>query len=158
VALSLNLFYSLIHPSVILPGVSFGVLFPHRNLDCARFSGLTSERPNMKRSRREVSFRQYIVVAIGGIAMTAAVATIAHAYSGQQYASQAKITYAEVQAIALKAQPGTITDGELEPEAGGSGLRFSFDIRTSTGSTHEVGVDAANGNVLENSTEGMKPD
>ena len=72
--------------------------------------------------------------------------------------AQARITYAEAQAIALKAQPGTITDGELEPEAGGSGLRFSFDIRTNTGSTREVGVDAANGKVLENSAEGTNPD
>jgi uncharacterized membrane protein YkoI len=32
-------------------------------------------------------------------------------------------------AIALKAHPGKVTDEELEREAGGTGLRYSFDIK-----------------------------
>jgi uncharacterized membrane protein YkoI len=104
------------------------------------------------------AFRQRTTRLVGGIALTAVVTTAAHAYTGQQFASQAKITYSEARSIALKTQPGTITDGELEPEAGGSGLRFSFDIQTSAGATHEVGIDAANGTVLENSIEGENPD
>lgn len=78
-------------------------------------------------------------------------------YTGQSMADQAKVTMNKAQQIALKARPGTITDRELEKENGGSGLRYSFDIR-SKGITYEVGVDAANGKVLENNKEGPHPD
>ncbi len=54
--------------------------------------------------------------------------------------------------IALKAYPGKIIKEELKKEGGGSGLRYSFDI-TNTSGTHEVGVDAKTGKVLENSVE-----
>ena len=66
------------------------------------------------------------------------------AYTGEKLAKDAKISIAEARAIALKAHPGKITDEELEREAGGTGLRYSFDIK-SGGSTQEVGVDATNG-------------
>ena len=46
---------------------------------------------------------------------------------------------------------------ELERERGGSGLRYSFDIKSS-GQTFEVGIDAKTGRVLENSKEGQNPD
>jgi uncharacterized membrane protein YkoI len=52
----------------------------------------------------------------------------------------------------LKARPGEITDTELEREKGGSGLRYSFDIK-SGGKTYEVGVDAKTGTVLENGAD-----
>jgi opacity protein-like surface antigen len=55
-------------------------------------------------------------------------------------------------AVALRARPGAIVDKELEKEAGGSGLRYAFDI-TSHGKTYEVGVDARTGKVLENGAE-----
>jgi uncharacterized membrane protein YkoI len=67
-------------------------------------------------------------------------------------AAEAKITSDAARAIALKAQPGTVKEWELEKEAGGSGLRYSFDILNS-GVIHEVGVDAADGKVLENAVE-----
>jgi uncharacterized membrane protein YkoI len=57
----------------------------------------------------------------------------------------------------LKARPGTITDEELEKEKGGSGLRYSFDVKNGK-VTYEVGVDAQTGRVLENSKEGRHPD
>jgi uncharacterized membrane protein YkoI len=57
----------------------------------------------------------------------------------------------------LKARPGTITDEELEREKGGSGLRYSFDVKNGK-VTYEVGVDAQTGRVLENSKEGRHPD
>ena len=38
-----------------------------------------------------------------------------------------------------------------------TGLRFSFDIKKH-GVTHEVGVDANTGKVLENAAEGKNPD
>ena len=78
-------------------------------------------------------------------------------YTGQNLSPQAKVKMAEAQAIALKARPGKITDKELEKEAGGSGLRYSFDIAAG-GVTYEVGVDAKDGKVLENAKEGVHPD
>lgn len=76
----------------------------------------------------------------------------AHAYSGRQYAKQARISLAEARAIALKAFPGKILKQELEQEAGGSGLRYSFDIQNKQ-RVHEVGVDAKTGKLLENSDD-----
>ena len=81
----------------------------------------------------------------------------AYAYSGQRYAHEAKISMAQARHIALKAQNGRIIAGELEHEAGGSGLRYSFDIRSGK-AIHEVGVDARSGKVLENSIEGANAD
>jgi Peptidase propeptide and YPEB domain len=65
---------------------------------------------------------------------------------------------AEARAIALKAHPGKITDEELERESGGTGLRYLFDIKSGSAATHEVGVDAKIGRVLENAKEGKNPD
>ena len=79
------------------------------------------------------------------------------AYTGENLAKGAKIGIDDARAIALKARPGTITDEELEKEKGGSGLRYSFDIK-SGGVVHEVGVDAQTGKVLENAKEGPHPD
>jgi uncharacterized membrane protein YkoI len=81
----------------------------------------------------------------------------AQAYTGQELASKAKIGIAQARAMALKAHPGKITDEELERERGGSGLRYSFDIKRGS-ITHEVGVDAKTGKVLENKKEGPNPD
>lgn len=63
----------------------------------------------------------------------------------------------EARKIALKAHPGKIVDQELEKESGGSGLRYSFDIKHGA-KTYEVGVDAKTGKVLENASEGKNPD
>jgi hypothetical protein len=67
-----------------------------------------------------------------------------------------QVGIAEARAIALKAHRGKITDEELERETGGTGLRYSFDIKSGS-STQEVGVDARTGRVLENAKEGKKP-
>lgn len=67
-------------------------------------------------------------------------------------AKQAKIQFPEARAIATRAFPGTIVKEELEQEKGGSGLRYSFDIFSGK-LTHEVGVDAKTGKVLENAVE-----
>jgi len=79
------------------------------------------------------------------------------AYTGEKLAKDAKISIAEARAIALKAHPGKITDEELERETGGTGLRYSFDIKSGR-STQEVGVDAGTGRVLENAKEGRNSD
>ena len=81
----------------------------------------------------------------------------AMAYSGEDLAKNAKVSMDQAIVIALKARPGTITDKELEREGGGSGLRYSFDVKAS-GRTYEVGVDAMTGKVLENGAEGANPD
>ena len=90
-------------------------------------------------------------------AVMAPTSTGALAYAGEKLAASTKITIEEARSIALKAQPGKITDEELEKEKGGSGLRYSFDIKSGK-VTYEVGVDAVTGNVLENSKEGRHPD
>ena len=94
---------------------------------------------------------------LGLTVIVLAIAGPAAAYSGQQLAGKAKITIEQARAIALKAHPGQITDEELERERGGSGLRYSFDVKNGA-VTHEVGVDARTGRVLENKTEGRNPD
>ena len=81
----------------------------------------------------------------------------ASAYTGQQYAAEAKISLNQARVTALKTRPGIITDQELERERGGSGLRFSFDVKSGR-KTYEVGVDAKTGTVLENSAEGPNAD
>ena len=73
-------------------------------------------------------------------------------YTGHELAKGAKITIAQARAAAVKARPGRIVDQELEKEGGGSGLRYSFDIR-SHGKIIEVGIDAMTGAVLENGAE-----
>jgi uncharacterized membrane protein YkoI len=85
-----------------------------------------------------------------------ALADAAH-LTGDKYLPLAKISLDQARTIALKACPGAITDQELEKEKGGSGLRYSFDIKTAAG-VREVGVDAVTGIVLENSREGPHPD
>jgi uncharacterized membrane protein YkoI len=79
------------------------------------------------------------------------------AYTGEKLAKGAKVSIEQARAIAQQARPGAITDEELEREKGGSGLRYSFDIK-STGAVYEVGVDTQTGKVLENKKEGPHPD
>jgi uncharacterized membrane protein YkoI len=92
-----------------------------------------------------------------GLALAAGVAHAATAAPDHQLAKQARITPARAQAVALAARPGVVKDQELEKEAGGSGLRYSFDI-DAKGRVYEVGVDAKTGQVLENAREGKHPD
>jgi uncharacterized membrane protein YkoI len=90
-------------------------------------------------------------------ALTSTAAFSAQAYTGQALEKNVKISMEQATAIALNARPGQITDKELENEGGGSGLRYSFDVK-SGGVTYEVGVDAQTGKVLENNREGANPD
>jgi len=83
--------------------------------------------------------------------------TPAMAYTGQELSKQAKVSITDARAIALKVHPGKIIDEELEKEKGGTGLRYSFDIKRGA-VTQEVGVDAQTGKVLENKKEGPHPD
>jgi uncharacterized membrane protein YkoI len=96
------------------------------------------------------------VVTLLGLFLTVAAAN-AFAYTGQEFESQSKVSLIQAREIALKAHPGKITDEELEQESGGSGLRYSFDIKHGK-VTQEVGVDAKTGKVLENAPEGPNAD
>ncbi len=99
-----------------------------------------------------------LIVATGAVCLTAFLLS-AQAYTGHELAKDARITIREARAIALKACPGKIADEELEKEAGGSGLRYSFDIKgDKPNKIQEVGVDALTGKVLENKPEGAHPD
>ncbi len=91
------------------------------------------------------------------IALTLSFPMIGYAYTGQELAPQAKVSLPQARALALKAVPGTISGQELEKEPGGTGLRYSFDIKAGE-KTFEVGVDARTGAVLERKAEGQNPD
>lgn len=92
-----------------------------------------------------------IITTAGLIGLTT-LSISAYAFDGQQLAKDAKVTIEQARAIAVKAFPGKITDEELEKEKGGSGLRYSFDIKQGK-TEQEVGVDAKTGAVLENDAE-----
>ncbi len=72
--------------------------------------------------------------------------------TGHQLLPQAKVSLAQARAAALRAVNGTIVSQELEREAGGSGLRYTFDLKAAAG-VREVGVDAKTGAILENIAE-----
>jgi hypothetical protein len=112
--------------------------------------------PALPKNRGQI-MRQVINFSICATAVLLAVTSPAMAYTGQELARNAKISIKQARAMALKAHPGEITDQELEKERGGSGLRYSFDIKRGA-ITQEVGVDAMTGKVLENKKEGPHPD
>jgi uncharacterized membrane protein YkoI len=76
------------------------------------------------------------------------------AYTGEELAPRAHISIVQARSIALRTIPGEITDEELETEDGGSGLRYTFNIRRGA-KTYEVGIDASTAAVLENTIEGQ---
>ncbi|QQO19137.1 PepSY domain-containing protein [Bradyrhizobium diazoefficiens] len=93
--------------------------------------------------------RLTLTAAVAGMTMGAVPAFAA----SHGVVKDAKITMPEARQIALKARPGgKIVHEELEKEGGGSGLRYSFDVKQGS-KTIEVGVDAMTGKVLENAAE-----
>jgi uncharacterized membrane protein YkoI len=118
----------------------------------------------LKQQQENTMKREGILAAVMGVVMGVVMATgaavtavPAAAFTGEALAKDAKITLAEARDIALKAFAGEIVAEELEKEKGGSGLRYSFDIKNGR-LTHEVGVDAKTGKLLENSVEGAHHD
>jgi hypothetical protein len=73
-------------------------------------------------------------------------------FRGHQLVAHARLSLGQARATAMKVRPGALVDQELEQEAGGSGLRYSFDV-LSSGKIYEVGVDAKTGKILENDIE-----
>jgi uncharacterized membrane protein YkoI len=98
-----------------------------------------------------------ILLAMGIALASVSGAAMAAKLDGAQYLKDAKVTLKQARATAMKTVHGKIVAEELEKESGGSGLRYSFDIKVH-GAVHEVGVDAKTGKVLENSIEGDHPD
>jgi uncharacterized membrane protein YkoI len=106
---------------------------------------------------KEIEMKK-LTIATGAVCLSAFLLT-AQAYTGQEFSKDARINLKAAREIALKAFPGKIADEELEKEDGGSGLRYSFDVKRGKSSkTQEVGVDAMTGKILENATEGPNPD
>ena len=102
--------------------------------------------------------KQHTLVGLATVLGMVAAMSAAHAFDGQQYVKQARITLEQARTIALGVAPGaTIGDEELEREHGGSGLRYSFDLRTPQGE-REVGVDAMSGKVLEHGADAGNKD
>jgi uncharacterized membrane protein YkoI len=106
---------------------------------------------------KDETMRNAFIATISLALVLAGAALTAQATSPANLRAQAKIDMSHARNIALKAWPGKIVKEELEREPGGSGLRYSFDIKSAK-ATHEVGVDAKTGKVLENSVEGVDND
>ena len=56
---------------------------------------------------------------VAGISVLGIAAT-SFGYTGEEFAKDARVTFADARAIAVKAFPGKITDEELEKEKGGN--------------------------------------
>jgi uncharacterized membrane protein YkoI len=97
-------------------------------------------------------------LAMAGAALLAAAVALPPGLASAEAAPAKRpaITMSKARTIALKAFPGKIVKAELEHERGGSGLRYSFDMRRGK-HWREVGVDAMTGRVLENAREGANP-
>ena len=101
--------------------------------------------------------RKLATLAAGACLVSGGASAAAPHFAGSELLPQAKVTLAQARSSALTARPGVIIDQELEKERGGTGLRYSFDIK-SKGKTFEVGIDARTGKVLENDAEGPDAD
>lgn len=88
---------------------------------------------------------------VNTIAFTALVLAIPAAHAAP--APKAKLSMGQARAIALKAAPGKVIDGEYEREAGA--WRYTFDIRQGK-RIHEIGVNANTGKIVEDKYEGLK--
>ena len=93
-----------------------------------------------------------LLVPIIGLAACEQVGHMINPHGDPALAKQAAIPFERAQTIALATRSGQVKEWELEKEAGGSGLRYSFDI-SSNGALYEVGVDARDGAILENGVE-----
>jgi uncharacterized membrane protein YkoI len=137
------------------------IVYAKHNYHIFANGGLLSQGNN----RRFAMRRNLLAAMTVGLIVTASIAgsmaraddTKAVPFTGEKFAKEAKITLDEARAIALKTYDGEIVAQELEKERGGSGLRYSFDIKKGK-VTHEVGVDAKTGKLLENSVEGPHHD
>jgi hypothetical protein len=78
-------------------------------------------------------------------------------YKGQELAKHARVGLMTARRLAQRERPGIIISQVLEREAGGSGLRYSFDIKSGP-RVYEVGIDARNGRVLQDNVASPNSD
>lgn len=123
---------------------------------CLRLGCEGSEATNLVAPHSESNRMNKILVTVA-TGVLAVAAFSANASSDKALAAQAKVQMPQARSLALKAYPGKIVKEELENEKGGSGLRYSFVIKSGAVS-HEVGIDAKTGKLLENSVEGADND
>ena len=97
------------------------------------------------------------LTALVALVSASAPAGVPKHFVGANLLPLAKVSLTQARKSALAVRSGIITDQELEKESGGTGLRYSFDIKNK-GKTFEVGVDARTGKILENRAEGRNPD
>ena len=97
------------------------------------------------------------VVFCGTLATAMLFSGVATAHQNTPVSREAKISIQAARKHALRVFPGKIVSEELEKEPGGSGLRYSFDIRKGH-VVHEVGIDAVTGKLLENSDDSNDKD
>jgi uncharacterized membrane protein YkoI len=90
------------------------------------------------------------------IASLSLVSSMADAFTGEKYVIHARIPIGKARSIALSSYPGKVIGEKLERKAGGSGWRYSFDIKNGR-VIQAVGVDAKTAKVLVNSPEGQHP-
>ena len=129
------------------------------NLDVRVGEGWTFYRHGQANKPLEESIMRKLITAtaVALLFATGAAAALPKHFAGAKLMPLAKVSLDQARKAALTAHPGVITDQELEKEGGGTGLRYSFDIKAK-GKTFEVGVDARTGKVLENKAEGPNPD
>jgi hypothetical protein len=92
--------------------------------------------------------------AAGGVA---AAAGWPFPYKGEKLAHHARVSLLTARQLAQRARPGIIISQALEREPGGSGLRYSFDIKSGP-RVYEVGIDARNGRVLQDNVAAPSDD
>jgi hypothetical protein len=101
-------------------------------------------------------FARYHLYAIVALALGLTTAPVL-ALEGEEFISGIQVSLSKARRLALKTYPGKIVAEGIEKEAGGSGLRYSFEIDNGK-AKHEVGIDAKTGQVLENSVESPHSD
>ncbi len=96
-----------------------------------------------------------VALALGAAVAGSAAAAFAaptQQLTGHQLMTQATVSLKQARSIALRAAHGTIVSQQIEREAGGSGLRYTFSVKTAAG-MREIGIDAKTGTVLGNVAE-----
>jgi hypothetical protein len=78
-------------------------------------------------------------------------------YKGEELARHARVSLMMARQLAQRVRPGIIISQLLEREAGGSGLRYSFDIKSGP-RVYEVGIDARSGRVLQDNVASPNAD
>jgi hypothetical protein len=104
-------------------------------------------RPRSARMKTHVR-TVLLLTALSTTAGMAAAAGWPFPYRGEALAHYARISLMTARQLAQRVRPGIIISQGLEREAGGSGLRYSFDIKSGP-RVYEVGIDARNGRVLQ---------